>query len=480
MEEEKELSFSNLDAREIAWQYRLIWDWHNKLPFNQGVQKILLSGAVGSAKTTIASWLCLYVALNNKKAKILIGRKALPDLRDTLYKDITELLDADDNLIEGVDYTCYDNVCRIVFHKTKSEIMSRTWADKKYKKVRSLKLCLAVIEEATENDEDDKQAHDNILQRLNRIGHIKTNAMVLLTNPDSPGHWIYKSYIEKAKEDTNTHVYYSLTSDNPYIDRNYVRFLEENLSKADADRMLRGLWVEIDSNRIYYNYKSEKCFKRETPYRLNPAWPIDLMCDFNIGEGKPMSFALGQVEHVLVKDEFGARWKKIFHVFREFHGFTMRTEELLEEMQAAGAFDLPCPKWRIFGDATGRSRDTRSLRSDYEIIETFISNYKTSDNERLEFEFCVPRANPPLRRRHNGANGLFENSLGETRFFVYKGCEWVDEGFRLTQPKKGSLTVEDDGPSFPWQHVTTSITYWTDYNLNKISDPSRSSMRRKV
>ena len=471
--EEKPLSFTTFNPKPIAWQYRLIWDLHNRIPWENGTQKFLLSGAVGSAKTTAGSWLALYFATKFNKASILIARKALPDLRDTLYKDIRDLLDNDEQLIDGEDYICYDTTCRVVFPKTGSEILARTWSDKKYKKPRSLRLCLAIIEEATENNSEDKEAHDTILQRLNRIGHIKWNAMFLLTNPDSPNHWIYKEYIVKEKTDPNTHVYYSLTHDNPYIDQNYVKFLEENLTKAEADRMLRGQWVEIDKSRIYYAYDSSVSYLHDKNYELDPELPIDLMCDFNIGENKPMSWALGQVQEHRLKGQ----WIKTFHIFAEFHAFTMRTEELLEEMANQGAFELPCSYWRIFGDASGKNNDTRSLGSDYSIIEDYLRRYRRRDKSYLQYTMNVPKKNPPLRRRHNTANGIFKNSLGETRFFVYKGCGWVDEGFRLAEPKKGSDIIEND--DIPTQHVTTAITYWTDYITNKYLDPRRSAMRSK-
>lgn len=470
--EETLLSYSTFNPKAIKWQYRLIYDIFKKLPFANGTQKVLLSGAVGSAKSTAAAWIACHWCLSQNGAICLIGRKALPDLRDTLYKDIVDMLDNDDTLIDGEDYTTYDTTCRIVFHKTKSEILARTWSDKKYKKARSLRLCLSIIEEGTENNEEDREAHSTILQRLNRLPNLKRNLMLVLTNPDSPSHWIHREYIEKAETDPNTHVYYSLTTDNPYIDQNYVRFLEENLTKPEADRMLRGLWVEIDKHRIYYAYDSNKSFKRDEVYQLDPRYPIDIMADFNIGQGKPMSWALGQV----IPDNLG---RKTFHVFKEYHFETMRTTQILEEMANDGAFELPCRSWRIFGDATMSSRDTRSLMNDYELIERFIANYRNKEDDLLQYEFCVPRKNPPLRRRHNTANGLFNNSIGETRFFIYKGCDWVDKGFRLTEPKKGADNVEDDGPNHPWQHVTTAITYWADYEINKYHD-KRSSMRTKV
>ena len=459
------LSFTTFDPRHIKWQYRVLWEqaniWHRE--GDGTVQTVLYSGAVGSAKTTLASFQAIQHCLNHKRAKCLLGRRSLPDLRDTIYSDIVELLDADEQLQEGVDYTTYDNVCRIIFHKTKSEIFARTWGDKRYKKFRSLKLSMAIIEEATENGQEDRQAIREIMQRLNRLSWIKRNALILLTNPDSPSHWIHKDIIERAHE-RDIHVYYSLTEDNKFLDAGYIEYLRKNLTKKEADRQLRGMWIEIDSDRIYYAYDSEKHFKREEVYQLDTRYPVDLMMDFNIGKNKPMSWALGQY----IDDKF--------HIFREYHAYTMRTANLLDEMAADGIFELPV-KWRVFGDASGKNNDTRSIRSDYEIIEAFLANYQRSNGSRLEYSLEIPRRNPPLRRRHNTANGVMENEAGDIRFFVYKGCEWIDEGFRLTEPKKGADNVEDD--SLPQQHVTTAVTYWIDFIINLGSRSKRSAMRGK-
>tara|TARA_R110000868_G_C10972634_1_gene770621 strand:+ start:8650 stop:10092 length:1443 start_codon:yes stop_codon:yes gene_type:complete len=458
------LSFTTFNPTHINWQYRVLWDQNNTWEYKDGVVAVLYSGAVGSAKTTLAAWQAIQHCTKFKKAKCLLGRRSLPDLRDTIYSDICELLDNDDQLIEGEDYITYDPICRIVFPKMKSEIFSRTWGDKKYKKFRSLKISMAVIEEATENNIEDRQAIREIMQRLNRIRHIKENTLILLTNPDSPAHWIHKDFIEKAHV-PGIHVYYSLTTDNRFLDPGYIEFLRKTLTKKEADRQLRGMWVEIDSDRIYYAYQSEVNFKRDEKYQLDTRYRVDLMMDFNIGKGKPMSWALGQY----IGDSF--------HVFKEYHAETMRTGQLLEEMAEDGAFELPV-KWGIFGDAAGKHNDTRSNWSDIEIVEQYIANYRRKDGSMLEYEINIPRANPPLRRRHNTANGVFENDLGEVRFYLYKGCEWIDEGFRLTEPKKGADNVEDD--TLEQQHVTTAITYWIDYITYKYVSRSKSVMRSKV
>jgi hypothetical protein len=75
----------------------------------------------------------------------------------------------------------------------------------------------------------------------------------------------------------------------------------------------------------------------------------------------------------------------------------------------------------------------------------------------LNFQYLVPPANPAIRLRHNKLNAYCLNALGERRLFLYKGCDTLDEGLRLTKLKAGGQFVEDD--SKPYQHCTTALGY---------------------
>jgi hypothetical protein len=186
------------------------------------------------------------------------------------------------------------------------------------------------------------------------------------------------------------------------------------------------------------------------------------MFDFNIGgEEKPMSAAVGQMVG------------ESFHVLQSFIVEGARTLDIMEEIQASGLLDK-YHKFRIFGDASGKSRNTRSIKSDYDIIKEFLANYKREDGVKLEIEYLVPLANPPIRERHNVANALFSNATGKVNFYCYD--KNVDEGFRLTRFKKGGNYLEDD--NYRFQHVTTAVTYWTHYMKKRFKGPVKAPYRR--
>jgi PBSX family phage terminase large subunit len=439
----------------IPFQGDVIHDIDLEFDYSKGTQDVLLSGSVGSAKSLLAAHLAVRHCIMYDKARLLIARRTLPDLKETLFALIVEHLqeynedtESGPMLVEGKDYWVRENVGQIRF-RNGSQIMSRSWADKKYKKLRSLALSAAIIEELTENDEQDSQAFFELRQRIGRLPHIKEKWLLCCTNPDSPRHWAYKYFFQS--EDPNRHVYMSRTEDNPFLAPEYIEGLKRTLDPKQARRMLYGEWIEIETERIYYAYDDTKNFIKK-PYKIDLRFPIALCFDFNIGVGKPMSAAVGQY----INDEF--------HFFDEVIVEGARTYDILEEMAARGIFEHNTV-FKVYGDATGVARSTTSIHSNYDQIKMFLSNYDLQDGRKLRFEMHVPRSNPPIRERHNIVNGYCMNVQGKARMFVYSTCPVLDEGMRLTALKKGANYVEDDSPAY--QHVTTSVGYFIVYESRK-------------
>ena len=413
---------------------RLIRDWHYK----KSTPEVLLSGAYGSAKSVLMAHLAVIHAIENPGACIALCRKALPDLKKTIYAELVNHLD-ETGLIEGKHYRTNDTRAEIRLFNG-STFIACTWADKRYKKFRSLKLSMAVFEEITENNADDYEAFFQIKSRLRRIDNIRENILIAACNPDSPDHWVYEYFIEPNDKEIHEtrRVFYSVTTDNPYLDPAYIEQLRRDLGPKEADRFLRGLWFDMRGDRIYYAYDSDKHFSIRD-YKPKPHLPIRLSFDFNIGYGKPMSACLFQYNPD----------KDFFYFFDEIIIEGVRTADIVDEFCER----YPDPHFRVIihGDATGKARDTRSKRSDYDIIAK-----KLADHDR-QYEIKVPASNPPLRARHNKVNGRFMNDLGQSRIMLYKKCKVLDKGMRLTRLKDGGQYIEDDS-KFE-QHVTTALGY---------------------
>lgn len=431
-------NFCNFNPDIIPYQRKVINYVKNVYDYNLGTLEILLSGAVGSAKSILLAHLAVFHCLENQNARLMVGRRALPDLKETIFKKILEHLE--DVLVEGKDYWINNTTCKIVF-RNGSEIISKTWADKNYKKFRSLELSAAIIEELTENKEDDKQAYDEIKMRVGRLTHIHEKFILSATNPDKPGHWVYKYFMENSFP--TRRVFYSVTTDNPFLPESYVRQLKEEMDPKLAERMIYGRWIEINEESVYHAYQKEFNFVK-TSYSLIPNAPVWVSWDFNIGEGKPLSAVLFQY----VNDTF--------HIFDEVVVFGMRTTESCDELADRGILALN-HHFILTGDAAGKHKDTRNVRSDYDIIKQFFANYKRPDGRALSFELAVTLSNPAIRTRHNLVNSYCLNATGKRRLFVYEKAKTCDEGLRLTALKKGGSYIEDDSKYF--QHITTALGY---------------------
>lgn len=424
--------------------------------YSKGNLEILLSGSYGSAKSIVMAHLAVKHCLENKRAGVAIVRRALPDIKSTIFREILEHIEGDSReenreglkyfLVEGRDYTVNHTRGSITF-RNGSEISPVYWSDKRYKRPRSRSYSMVLIEEATENNLEDKEGFEEVKARLRRIPHIKQNVLIAATNPDSPSHWLWEYFIapNQNQQHPTRHVFYSKTEQNPYLDPMYIDGLRANMDARRARRYLDGEWLEIAKDMVYYAYSDDNYIPR--PYEFNPRFPIHLSWDFNIGVGKPLSACVFQY----VNDKF--------HFGKEIVIEGMRTQDSLEEMAARGILDMECPYFVINGDASGKHKDTRNRRDDYEIIVDYLSNYKRKDGTPLPFKKIVPLANPPIRARHNLVNAYCKNANNEVRLFVYEDCPNVHKGFRLVELVKGASYQENDGPAFPFQHVTTAAGY---------------------
>ena len=434
-------NFSDFNPRIIPYQSQVI-DFLDEWDYSTGTPEILLSGSYGSAKSILMAHLAVRHCLENPGARVCIARKALPDLKDTIYNEIIEHIEQD--FTEGVHYWTNETSAKIRWNNG-SEIISKTWADKKYKKGRSLKLSMLIVEEISENNDDDKEAFMTLKARLRRIPKVKENILICATNPDGPSHWVYKYFILDKKRTRK--VFYSNTKDNPFLDPIYIEQLKEDLDPRAARRYLHGEWIELTQEVIYYAYNSEKQFLKKK-YEVNEKYPVTISFDFNIGVGKPMSSCAYQ--HI--NDEF--------HVFKQVVIHGSRTQDVMEEYNNAGIFK-PGRRIIVHGDATGKARHTNSIHSDYDIIVNYLAKITG-----ITYELQVPMANPPIRSRHNKVNAYCLNDNGKTRLWIYEGCETVDEALRLTQFKKGADLVEDDSKAF--QHIGTALGYGLYYDTNKV------------
>ena len=416
--------------------------------------ELLLSGSVGSAKSILCAHWVISHCLRWPGARVAICRQGLPDLKKTIYNEIIEHME--DSLIEGKHYKKRDNTADIKFMNG-SEIIAVSFGDKRYGKVRSLKLSGIIIEEASEFDEEFYEEGGGFTQfkgRLRRIWKVPENFLICATNPDEPDHPLYKYFIEGEKNFESRYVFYSITDENPYLDPVYIRQLRQDYSPIEAERFLRGRWISIKGKGLYSAYDPDVNFINDD-YKINQTLPIRVSFDFNIGESKPMSCVLFQYDPI----------RDIFHFFNESVIEGGYVEDIMSDLFDRGLLSIPCPMYVIHGDATGRARTPASKLGNYDIIKQFL------EGKQINYEMRVPRSNPPIRTRHIKMNAYCKNDLGDVRLFVYKKAKTAHDGMRLTRLKKGANYIEDDSKEY--QHITTAMGYGLVSCINHVNRQSK-------
>ena len=269
------------------------------------------------------------------------------------------------------------------------------------------------------------------------------NQMLFTTTLDSPDTWLYSRFVEKFNPDYDA-VIYATTYDNPFLPEGYIDRLKASYDQRTFDRMVLSKWVTLAGANIYYNFDRSAHVDDSVFYDKN--LPILWAHDFNIGVGKPMSSCLCQIKwRKYGEDKYGEEVRgQELHCFDEIILDSTDTHGAISEFNGrypkAGAENVI-----IYGDASGAAMDTRSRLTDYHILRQAGFN-----------QHRVPRANPPVRNRHNAVNAMLKNAAGDIRLRIHPRCKTVIKGLETVQIKKGSSYLEEETYS---QHVTTALGY---------------------
>ena len=447
------------EFKPLPWQYNVIHDVFKGYDYSVGPQYLLFSGAVGSAKSLLGAFLACNHATTFNDTTVVLGRLSLPDLKKTLFSDVHEMLAG--TYQEGRDYTVNRTSAEIRL-RNGTQIIGRTWIDKRFEaKFRSLRISMFIGEEAIESKGDYWNYFNEVVGRLGRVPHVKQNLCVLMTNPDEPSHPIYDFFQNKClhrykgywTNHKDRHIYYSSIKDNPYLPEFYEASLRDKYDPQMAQRMLDGKWLYIGRDKCYYSY--DPSIHITDKLEINKQLDLRLCFDFNIAKDKPMSSCIMQFDrNSRDTNDFNRRFKILDEVCVE----GMRTLNAMEVWADKGYFDLPHnPRITVHGDAAGNHRHTSALRTDYEIIQHFLTNYQRKDNNKLNVRLRVQRRNPVLRERHNSVNSQLKNAEGTVRVSIDKRCKNVCEGLSSTRLKDGVNYIED--PATKGQDMATALSY---------------------
>lgn len=426
-------------------------------------QFVVLSGAMGSGKSMAVQYIVARLLMENPDLKIGIGRMSVDMAKTTFFRELKIMLPS-----EVVDQDSAESMTLI----NRSLVKCLGWGDKNVRKLRADNFHCFVLEEVTEDAVREgsfnlnKDALDEIIGRVRNPNG--PNIIFLVTNPDDPEHWLHKEYIAKAGyvdgertktigRDDRIHLFYSVTTDNPYLKDSYRSDLETKLTPNQAKRYVFGKWVSISGEGIYNEYNDEQHYHADKVYEPNYAHPVYLSFDFNTAKGKPMSACIGQ----FINDHA--------HGYDECVIENSNTRGILQELKERGFFKNfeldKRAKLIIVGDAAGWSSQANSDFTDYGVIEQFLNTLETPINFKIE----AVAKNPEKKERHSLVNLYLKNFKGDIRTSIYAPAHdptkisTLARGLKSTRLKKGSKYDEEETPV---QHITTAWGYFLWYCVN--------------
>lgn len=114
-----------------------------------------------------------------------------------------------------------------------------------------------------------------------RVRNAKCSQIAMVGTPEGTGHWLYEHMIEKPM--ANSRVVYGDTRDNQdNLDPFYIQSLMDSYDQIMLDAYLRGLWVNMSSNRFYYSYDPAKNDNKDI--EEIQGLPVHVSLDFNVSK----------------------------------------------------------------------------------------------------------------------------------------------------------------------------------------------------
>lgn len=249
-----------------------------KLPFEEwyfdiqvpGDNNYISGGAIhhNSGKTAAGCHEIKQLAIEYPGSRWIIGRKLLPSLRDSIWKDFLDMIPPE--MIASYNKTKLDLVL-----KNGSEFLGRPLYDASV--FKSYQIAGFLIEEA---DEIDKDIYDRLKDRLRQKlpnGSRPRYTSTLLCNPPEEDHWIVELFLNQRP--ANHEVFTSTTFDNKKnLPEEYIPELLETYSAAMLERLLYGRIQRVHKGRPVFPQFTKELYVKPVVY--DPTLPLVRGWDF--------------------------------------------------------------------------------------------------------------------------------------------------------------------------------------------------------
>lgn len=204
----------------------------------------MVLGSAGSGKTFFACVKTIMYALEHPKCRIGVFRQTLPSLRETAWREIREVLDT-----YKIEYK--ENKSNGLITLSNDSTISFTPTDDD-RKLRSLNLDMVYIEQCEEITEE---AFDELDLRIrSEIAQEDYGQMLIVVQPESKHHWLYKRFYQTKLHDDDYKVIHFSYLDNPYLPTEQAK-IYEGLKETNPDKYRThtlGEWI-TSSKQIFTN-----------------------------------------------------------------------------------------------------------------------------------------------------------------------------------------------------------------------------------
>jgi len=238
--------------------------------------EVCLDGAAGTGKTFAALYKVHALLLAYPGAKALVCRKSNTDLSGSA---LATYRDAVVDEREGVQYFGGNKVKPAGYVYPNGSFLAVNGLDKP-SKVRSAEFDIALINEATECDEQDLEF---VRMRL-RKGVMPYQQVIMDVNPDYPTHWLNQRMNAGvttrllSRHEDNPRFWNTVTQDWTDDGRRYVLGILEGLTGVRLARFRYGMWTAAEGT--VYEDAWSRAHNLVQPELIPKEWPRYLAIDF--------------------------------------------------------------------------------------------------------------------------------------------------------------------------------------------------------
>lgn len=272
------------------------WYWDVQVP---DTHNYVAGGAVhhNSGKTFAACMELRQCALESPGSVWVVGRKLLPALKDSVWRDLLSVLPSE--IVKS-----YNKTAMIITLRNGSEFWGRPLYDAEI--FKSYQISGFMIEEANEVD---KEIYDRLKDRMRQMLPNRTRPRyqsILCLNPTEEDHWIPQLFL--TQKPLNHELFQSSTFQNKEnLPVEYIEELSQIYSPDVLERLLHGHFGRVHKGRpVFPQFKLEYHVK---PVAFNPELPLIRGWDF--GYNNPACVWM-QIQHRQIRVLAEVLGKKVY------------------------------------------------------------------------------------------------------------------------------------------------------------------------